>query len=329
MLHMRGMILAAMALGALSVSAARAEECKPLQRYGVIPFEYTSGGNITLPASLAGQKTHIMLDTGAYWGNIRDDLVKALNLKVRSANGIIMIDLSGEQMTQVAVVPDVKIGNLNFGAAEFFVSTGDRDVPLEEEAGLLGQNLLTQVDLEIDNAHKTISLFSQDHCDGDGVHWADEAVVLEYKRQKAQGHTSTRIGQSIDANQIDPPIVIADFEGQPVPVLFDTGASFTSMDIDVARKRFGVTPSTPGVEPFGKVTVAAGGTLDTYKYTFKKLSIAGVNYENLPVLLAKFDNNTQVILGMHEMKHLHLYFAFKEGRIYITAADAGTKPGKP
>lgn len=324
---MRKMILAVMALGALSVSAALAEEeCKPLKRYGVIPFEYTNSGNITLPASLAGQKTRLMLDTGAYWGSIRDDLAQKLNLKVRSANGIIMVDLSGERMTQVAVVPDVKVGSLNFGAAEFFVSRGDPDVPIEDEAGLLGQNLLTQVDLEIDNANKTISLFSQDHCDGDGVHWADEAVVLEYKKQKARGRTSTRIAPSADPNQIDPPIVIADFEGEQVPVLFDTGASFTSMDLDVARKRFGVTPSTPGVEPFGKVLVAAGGTVDTYKYTFKSLSIAGVKYENLPVLLAKFDNNSQVILGMNEMKHLHLYFAFKEGRIYITAADAGLKP---
>jgi hypothetical protein len=33
-----------------------------------------------------------------------------------------------------------------------------------------------------------------------------------------------------------------------------------------------------------------------------------------------------LILGMNEMKHLRLYFAFKEGAIYVTAADAGRPP---
>jgi hypothetical protein len=56
------------------------------------------------------------------------------------------------------------------------------------------------------------------------------------------------------------------------------------------------------------------------------LSIAGVTFENVPVLLSKFDSGKDVLLGMHEMRHLHLYIAYKEGRIYITAADAGIKP---
>ena len=314
-------------IAACPLHTASAEDCKPLQRYGTIPFATEDDLRISLSVTLGGVSTHLTLDTGAYWSTIRRDLVEKLGLNTRKGAGLYMTDLAGEKMEKVAIVPDVKVGSLGYGSAEFFIS-GAPPVPVEESAGLMGQNLLNKIDLEIDNANRTVSLFSQDHCDADGVHWADEAVVLEFKRAEtgSMHYSRTKREEGKSTNDYDVPLVWAQFEGRSVAVLFDTGATNTAMDLDLAKNIFGIDEHSPGVEPAGVAYVANGGTVENYSYTFKKLTIAGVTLENVPVLLSKFDGDSQVLLGMHEMRHLHLYIAYKEGRIYITAADAGIKP---
>jgi hypothetical protein len=46
----------------------------------------------------------------------------------------------------------------------------------------------------------------------------------------------------------------------------------------------------------------------------------------MPARFARL-NGVDVVLGMNELKKLRLYFAFKDGMIHITAADAG-QPSK-
>lgn len=308
---------------ACTIPASAEEVCK-LKRYAVIPFEADETAHIYVPATIAGRSTRLMLDTGAYWSLIREDLAKSLNLKIKRSTDMHLIDLAGKKIDQIATVPVVKIGPVAFsGEVDFFIGGDTPGHTIDQEGGIFGLNLLTQMDLEIDNAGKTISLFSQDHCQGDGVHWATEAVTLKYKRQQADRPIGTRLKQKIDKNQIDSPIVVADLEGEPLSVLFDTGATYSALDLGVAKARFGIGPGSPGVEFTGKTYTGSGEALDTYKYTFKSLTIAGIHFENIPIRLVQFDNSSQMLIGMNEMKHLRLYFSFKEGLIHITAADAG------
>ncbi|MBP6013861.1 MAG: aspartyl protease family protein [Alphaproteobacteria bacterium] len=303
-----------------SAAAARAEDCQ-LKKYGTIPFETDGMSHIFIPASIQDRKTRLQLDTGAFWSMVRRDLAEELQLKIRRSYYLNLVDLAGEKLKDVAVVPVLKLGNMKYGETEMFVTNMAASTPVEQFGGLLGQNLLNKLDLEIDNAGKTISLFSQDHCKGAGVYWADEAVTLEYYRKPGTTSKNSNI-KSINTEQIDPPIVKADVEGQTAYVLFDTGATYSSMDLDVARVRFGITPQTPGVEPDGKAYTASGASIDSYKYTIKSLTISGIRFENVPIRLSKFDDKSQILLGMNELKHLRIYFSFGEGLVHITAADA-------
>lgn len=326
---MRKSILAAVVMAATLVNAASAEECKRLQRYGRIPFETDGTTHAYLPATIAGYSTKLMLDTGAYWSVLRSDMVQKLNLKTKRSYDMYMVDASGTQMNTLAVVPEFRLAQLNFGAAEFFVGGFAEGSPMEQDGGVVGRNIFTQVDVEFDNADKAISIFSQDHCPGEGVYWADEAVVLEYHRnQLTRSRAASRIKGEIDKNQIDEPIVSAEMMGKPVTVLFDTGATFTAIDLEHAEKVFGITPNSPGVVLGEKVYTGSGTQVQTYTYTFKELTISGIKFENVPVRLGQFGAIAQVVLGMHEMKHLHMFFAFKEGKIYVTDANAGhSSPG--
>lgn len=314
-------VLAAALLVVSAVSAFAEESCQ-LTRYAVIPYETNETAQIYIPATLGGRSTRLLLDTGSYWSVVSDDLAKSLNLTPRPSGQVEMVDLSGAKINTIVTVPSTTIGTLKFGASEYFVGGTAPGQTIEQLGGLLGQNLLTRVDLEIDGAAKTISLFSQDHCPGAGVYWADEAVTLHYKRS-APTPTGSHLRGEIDKDQIDPPIVWAQLEGEDVAVLFDTGATYTSMDLDLARRRFGIHPDSPGVQPANEAHVISGKAVQTYSYTFKTLTVGGISFENVPARLGRFEGGAQIVLGMNELKHLHLYFAFKEGAIYVTAADAG------
>ena len=322
---MNRLLLAAFVLCAHLPTSALAEDCKPLQRYASIPFEPDEYAQIYLPTRIAGFGTHLMLDTGAFWNVLRSDLVGQLNLPTRKSYEITMFDASGAKIDTIATAPDFRLGDLNFGKVDFFVG-GNLGGTVEGDGGVIGRNMFTRADLEIDNASKSVSLYNPDHCAGDGVYWADEAVVLEYKRDTSNtSRPGSRIRGQISQNQIDDPIVSAELQGKPVTVLFDTGASMTSIDLEHAQRVFGIGPGSPGVVPAGKSYTGSGAEVQVYSYTFKELTISGIRFEHVPVHLGQFGEFKQVILGMHELKHLHMYFAFKEGRIYVTAAEAGNQ----
>jgi len=118
------------------------------------------------------------------------------------------------------------------------------------------------------------------------------------------------------------PIVGAQLEVETARTLFDTGSTSSLIDLDHAKRRFGLGPDSQGVTREGVAHLPSGNTVDLYGYTFKTLTVSGIRFEKVPVGMGKFDDS-DLILGMHELKHLHLYFAFKDAMIHITAADAG------
>jgi clan AA aspartic protease (TIGR02281 family) len=320
---MRRFVLAAALLVSVAPSALAEASCE-LKKYGTIPFETDDKAHIYVPATIAGRSTRLLLDTGAYWSVLRRDFAEAQNLRIGNALYFDLYDIAGHKMDRMTTA-DAKLGSLGYGETEFFISKPIEGRSVDQDAGVIGQNMLAKIDLEIDNAGKTISLFSQEHCKGAGVHWADEAVTLSFRKKPAEAPINSNIKRK-NKNQIDMPIVAADLEGETVSVLFDTGATYTTIDLDHAERRFGIKPGAPGVEPDGKLYAANGEARDAYKYTFKSLTISGIKFENVPVRLAKLDNTAQVLFGMNELKKLRLYFAFNDGMIHITAADARRTP---
>lgn len=300
------------AIVALSASPALAADCKPLQRYAVIPFETDESYQVYIRSTVNGRPALMMLDTGAYWSMLSRQYAEAQGFSIGNSVIFPLRDVNGELMNKMTS-GDFKLGSANFGKTEFFIGGFGGEIN-----GLVGQNLLAKVDLEIDNANKTISLFSQDHCRGDGVHWADEAVTLTYKRA-----VRAPIGSNIrkQENKIDMPIVGADIDGEAVTMLVDTGATYTVMDLEYAKRKFNLTTNSPGVTAAGKLVGANGGGSDSYSYTFSTLTISGIKFENVPIRLSRLES-TDMLLGMNELKKLRLYFASKDGMIHVTSADA-------
>lgn len=295
------------ALLALGGNASADNGCE-LRKVLSIESKVDRGHHLFVPVTLMDRDTHLMLDTGGAWSAMNESFAKSLRLPIRRLNrDVDVVDAVGGRISSIISVPSMKIRGVQLKQAfEFLiVDRGEPPSPIGE-AGTMGLNFFQNIDLEIDNAKKTISLFLQRDCEGGGVHWSDEATWFPFRWKAGV------------------PVVRMQIDGEEIGAVIDTGSTVTVIDIDFVRRHFGITPKSPGVRKLGMIKLPSGRTADTYGYTFKSLSVSGVTFENVPAHLVDLQSGAgQLILGMNELRHLHLYIATKEKMIYVTAADAG------
>jgi predicted aspartyl protease len=285
-------------LVSLASSAAAAEPCT-LRRLVSVDSN-VDDNQLYIPAQLQGRATNLMVDTGGAWSLIKSDLVDELKLEKKINHGMDFVDAAGKKMPHYVRVTDFKLGNLAFnGPVDFIVMTGYRG--LDRWGGTIGLNIIARFDVELDNAAKRVNLFHPKHCRNMSAYWADEYVDLPLIN--VDGLPETKL----------------DIDGEEVRALIDTGSSHTFMDIDLARRKFGITPQSQGVVPSSDLTLPSGKVVKTYTYTFKTLTLSGFRFSDVEVILD--DGDGSLTLGTSELKHLHLYFAFKEARLYATLAD--------
>jgi hypothetical protein len=198
---------------------------------------------------------------------------------------------------------------VRWGKVDFVIMPGENpDSDAARVAGTLGLNFLRNFDLEVDSAKKKLKFFLPNKCDEMGPYWSDEFVSFPI---------ALREGAL--------PIAKAQLDNEDIRVILDTGSSVSWLSLDVARRHFALTPASPGVIKRGEIVMPSGKKVTTYAYTFGALTLSGIRFENVPIELGDFDH-AELVLGMHELRHLRLYFAFKSGVVYATAADAGQSP---
>ena len=147
----------------------------------------------------------------------------------------------------------------------FMVLPGDEDPvdpPIEVFGGILGSEMLRNVDFDFDFAANKVNLVSQDHCAGNVVYWPAPAVAVVPCTLNAAGHITFRM----------------ELDGRRVNAMLDTGASTTVLNLDIARRTFRVDVNAPDVEKVGEID--RGYTANVYRRRFKTLTFEGVTVAN-------------------------------------------------
>jgi len=238
------------------------------------------------------QPRKVLIDTGGFWSLVSPSIIA--NSPVRPSPVIGMLGLNGIPLTQIVRNQTVQLGPIKFSGIEFFVGPpgyGKWDATL-------GANWLRAFDVEIDPVEKKVSLFSQKHCVGQVIHWpqSDLAVLpIDIKRREAL-------------------ITIpAHINGSEIEALIDTGAPETVIDVDTAKSMFGVTADSPGAQTFGDKK--------SFRFQFKSIELDGIAFSNPWLTVAPMRGpGPKMILGMHQLRNLHLYFAYGEKKLYVTTA---------
>jgi len=301
-------LFATLLLPLLSVAAeaqsAWPQECK-LHRLATFPITYHEG-IFTVPVMVNGVEKKFMIDTGGYASAINEDVAKAMGIPLKKIIGVNHIDAGSKVAEHWVTVDSLKLGNFEGKKFDLVAAGGSGGDSFD---GVLAPDVLRNFDIEFDFANQTMTLFKPHACDGRAVYWTQAYLSLPM-RITDSGHA--RITVNID--------------GKDVGAIVDTGASFSMIAQRDAARIFDIKPD--GGSPADAETIVSGngGTLAAHAYSFKTLSLGEIALNHPNVRLYDGSNilrleGTSFVLGMSELRFLHLYLAYKERELYISVGE--------
>jgi hypothetical protein len=318
-------------------SQAHAQDCK-LVRMASLDMSTNSDGNILIPVMIENTPQKMIVSPASGMGEVNPKLVDALGIKTdllssaSSRNPSLRYSTmylnNGEHAKRFAIIDSMTIGMVHVSYTDFIVNPYLSDDG-GTVAGSIGYDILKNFDLDFDFAGNKLNLFSPDHCPGKVVYWATAYTDADMRITSAGavGVTLALDGQAVDATLAPESLV-------------------TTMTLTEAHAAYGIDEHSPGVEA---VANPGGGPL--YRVHFKTLSLSGITVKNPLVYLepdavgrrsqmdqresqlSSYQSSVPVtephlIVGLDVLRHLHLYIAYKEQKIYATAADV-TPPTPP
>jgi predicted aspartyl protease len=303
---------------------AQAADCKPLQIINSVKLENVkTGDGFLVPVEINGVPQKLALDTGGATTSLSSLAVKALGLKEERSR-FKLYDLYGNVSDSQVAVKTFDMGHQRGENLKFQVSPNSN---LEAEVGangLLSTDLFLQYDIDFDFGASRLNYFSQDHCEGRVAYWAERPLSV--------------VPVTLENGHINVPVTIDEHE---VRAILDTGADRSVMSIEVAMSTFGISPGSPDTPLVD--TSRSDPLLKEYDHKFRMLSFEGVTVEN-PTIHIMTDRLgasetkssirgtlsdpynyriKQVVIGMNVLKHLHLFMAYKEKKLYISPAGWG------
>jgi hypothetical protein len=325
-------------------SPARADDCLPLRQFASIDAIPGAGGRLLLPVSINGTPQQMLLATAGGITSLRQEAVDAMGLHPIDASHIRLLSSNGTA-SQSYVQIDFLLGNIRDPDLQVIVlpPAGNGRAPF---AGALAGDFLSLYDVEIDFADHKVNFFSKDHCPGHVIYWHPTAVaVVPISLQKPtadplrQGYRSyTYRGSHI--------IVPVTIQGKEFKVALDTSSQTSTMSTDTAKYIFGVTADSPGAVPLGSVDDNPDHKVFSYSFptlTFDTVTVSNARFRIVPNLTGSKDPNNSgltesrifrvddtyggdITIGLDVLRHLRLFVAYGESKLYVTPASAPVTP---
>jgi len=265
----------------------------------------------------------MLVDTGGFMSEVTRQTVDELHLQ-HMAVGVSSVNVAAEESHEAANVSSFQIGQLTTKSVQFVIAPEQNMFGGDTRfAGILAPNVLRFYDVDIDFGTRRLNLISPDHCEGKVVYWPADAVAVIPIRVLKFGHI----------------VLPVELDGKTVNAMLDTGASTTTLTQDAAESVFGLkmgSADAPYVQDLQDKPGAA-----VYHHRFASLSFGGIAVGNLDIALlpnyrdklgqapslgsrlgdpkdsAEYED---MLLGMNVLRHLHVYIAYREQKLYITPA---------
>jgi len=306
-------------IAALFASSAFADEKCALHQIASLDMKQLSDGRVVVPVTIDGSQQMMSLSVSAPVSFLYEEFGSVHHIPVAKMLNATAYGAAMASTTPIYVVPEFSIGSAHSKNVQF----AKYPRPPGVSDGLVGDlslDLLATFDVDLDFRNNKLNLFSRDHCKGKVVYWADFYTSLPFTTDHS-GHPNFKM-------QLD---------GKELSVDFNMHRMRSAMGMLTAKRIFGIDESTPGLMP---VTDSRTGRLSGYHYMFKSLGLGGLTIGNPDVFLypqqaecstaadyqglkvVRCFGTSEMDIGLMEIKQLHLYFAFAEKTLYLTAADA-------
>jgi len=316
--------------------ASAADDCPPLTRFTSVDTTTGPGGYMLVPVKIGDAERLMLFDTGGQLSSLSASAAAELHIPTYNSN-VRIANVAGKVSDRMAIIPSITIGTVETKRAEYMIFPDDVLGGAGGVAGLLAPS--PGVDIDLDFAGHKLAFFSPKHCEGKVVYWQAEAVAVVPMRN-AGARTAPAFSSQRYTIQTDRLTIPVTLDGKQVDAVIDTGSTNNVLSLRVAQDRFGVDLNSPDVKPLGQL-----GGAKTYRKQFATMSFEGVTVTN-PVIDLIPDKQTNafgdqrptgtlirpadrglpdLIVGMSVLSKLHMYIAYDERKVYITAGAA--RPG--
>jgi len=300
----------------IAAAPKQAQDCR-LKQLASLDLVLRDGG-VLVPVTLNGHAGYMELELAYARSYFYQGAADAMGLPHRYLNGRVATYWDGELIKQSATFDSLVLGNATFANGEFVVA------PIPDNGdvfGTLGMTFFAPVDFELDLRHKTMKLFSQDHCEGEVVYWSEQVASVPLK---------TGVLGDLFFDMV--------LEGKKVATSWSPSESMTTITSDATRNLFGFDEKSAGVEVERD---ASGNTVAHYRAM--QLSAPGLTARNTKIVLVDDDagggcgksaftgtrmaqkndclSKPPLRLGRNVLESMRLYFATKDRMLYFTAAD--------
>ncbi|MDE1145502.1 MAG: retroviral-like aspartic protease family protein [Azospirillaceae bacterium] len=286
--------------------AGEAAKCK-LGKLGTLNL--TMDGNMPLlDATVNDQKVYLLMDTGAALSLITKPATDRLQLTRHAVPFASVEGVGGRAQLYVARVKELKLGEWTARNIDMPVSS-NHDIGAPDIAGILGENFLSQFDLDIDIAHNSVVLLKAMDCD-------DDTPLVLWQGNYADAD----IGRSQQGN---PKIwLTVKLNGQDVHAILDTGA-YTSVLTQRAAERAGIKPDSPGVTRSGGSQGIGDNEVQDYVGVFDSFELGDEQIKHVRLRFGDlFEhrgyNVPEMLLGLDFLRAHRVMVAHSQRKIYFT-----------
>ena len=264
-------------------------------------------GHVVIPASANDRDLTLGIDTGGSGTSLTKAGVGHIGLPYAASLGAVVPTIGGLRLSEGNVhLRDLRIGAL--ALSNLYIPEMDT---LPGVDGLIGPDILSRYDVELDFGGKTFRLFKTHPCADRAVSWSGAYTTVPFT---FTGDEHIRVRVTLD--------------GRNMSAILDTGAGISVMSMEDANNAFGLTSNSPAVEAANPVSgLAWSGRVHAYTTTFKTLTIGGVTIAGPRIELIEGRNFlghdfAQLVLGNDVLSRFHLYIAYRQQKLYLTGAEA-------
>jgi Aspartyl protease len=311
----------------LCAPAVLADGCR-LQRIVAVDLLVTNAGRVQIPVEINGVHVQMGIEAGSGLSGIWSGATAALGLKPKETIALGALRAGGTPLTQTVHIDSFKIGNTRWPPFSVVVYPRNQQFPqsLSEDdvVGVLGQDVFSSVDLELDFGAHQLRLYSQKHCPGQVVYWARQYDVLPLKK-----------------NALGNLFISMAVNGKLVSTSMSTMNSISTIEEEAAKRILGAdrtsdTGGSDGCSYCRSITLKAQGL----EIRNSDVNIVNSVWKDCRLSVPKSESGVAsydclgafpLRLGLNVLSKLHLYYANGEKKLYFTdarvnAANAITEP---
>lgn len=295
-------LVAATALALMVSTSASGATCK-LTPLAQLPVTMQRSAPM-VPAKINGKDVRFIVDSGAFYSVLSPASAEALNLPQTIApNGFLINGVGGPTQPMIATVKSFGLAGGEVSNLEFLVAGSS----FGEAVGVLGQNILSFGDLELDLGGGAIRLIRAEGC-------KDESKV--YWTKPGEKYSSVAI---TPITRFESHIVgTAYLNGKKIRVLFDTGAAISILSVHAAE-RAGIRTSSPGVVQAGFIRGNGARLVQTWIAPFDSFRIGAEEVRGTRLRIGDLDlKEIDMLVGADFFLSHRVYVSYGANRMLFT-----------